>query len=132
MKVTLDIKTNTVVVEGFHVSTQCMELVAEGVIQPCHNLGKCAVQPTFTVIQEGKPVPEVDNNFFLTTVPIERHDTVLFVSTFPRANRPAATVQPSVQALKSQILRYQYMCMLDDCLSMLCVVLGRKGLHSLI
>lgn len=111
VKMTLDMKDNSaVVVEGYQMSKQCMELVAEGVIAPSNNLGRCLVQPTFTVIQEGKPCTEVENSFFLNNVPITQHDNALLCSTFPRANRDdgsggALLSQiPSKEALKTQIL----------------------------
>eukprot|EP01006_Ploeotia_vitrea_P020533 TRINITY_DN52831_c0_g1_i1.p1 TRINITY_DN52831_c0_g1~~TRINITY_DN52831_c0_g1_i1.p1 ORF type:complete len:321 (+),score=6.83 TRINITY_DN52831_c0_g1_i1:44-1006(+) len=50
VKMTVDEKSN-VIVEGFQFSLQCMEMVAENVIVPSNNLGKCTVQPTFTAIQ---------------------------------------------------------------------------------
>jgi len=109
VKMTLDAKENDkVVVEGYQMSKQCMELVAEGVIVPSHNLGRCMVQPTFTVIQEGKPCTEVENSFFLNNVPIAQHENVLLCCTFPRANRDdggALLSQiPSKDALKTQVL----------------------------
>ena len=41
------------------VSKQCMEMVAEGVLELSSHLGYCQVNSTFTVIQEGKPTSEV-------------------------------------------------------------------------
>lgn len=38
-----------------------MEMVAEGVLEVSPNLGHCAVNGTFTVFVEGKPVKEVFN-----------------------------------------------------------------------
>lgn len=64
-----------------------MEMVAEGVISPSKHLGHCLVNPTFTAIVEGRESKEVDNNFFLSTTPIEQFESTLLVSTFPRANR---------------------------------------------
>ncbi len=109
VKMTLDATDNSkVVVEGYQMSKQCMELVAEGVIVPSHNLGRCAVQPTFTVMQEGKPATEVDNSFFLAVVPIVQHDNALFTSSFPRVNRDEGGLllsqMPSKEALKTQVL----------------------------
>lgn len=48
-----------IVVEAYQVSLQCMEMVAEGVLEPSANLGSCAVNQTFTAIVEGKPSKEV-------------------------------------------------------------------------
>jgi hypothetical protein len=86
VKVTLD-ENSQAVVEAFQVSKLCMEMVAEGVLQPSTNLGSCLVNDTFTAIVEGRPAKEVDNNFFLTTVPIERFDSQFLTSQFPPANR---------------------------------------------
>jgi len=90
VKVTVD-EANQIVVEAFQVSKQCMEMVAEGVLTVSANLGSCAVNPTFTALVEGKPVKEVDNNFFLSTTPIEQFESKFLVSTFPKANRVAVT-----------------------------------------
>ena len=58
VKVTVDEEHNTVV-EGFQVSQQCMEMVAEGVLELTVHMGHCKVNPTFTVVQEGKNTNEV-------------------------------------------------------------------------
>ena len=76
-----------VVVEAFQVSLQCMEMVAEEALDVGPNPGFCYVNDTFTAIQEGKPSATVENNFFLTLVPINSYQTDTFVSMFPRANR---------------------------------------------
>lgn len=76
-----------VVVEAFQVSKQCMEMVAEGVLGVSENLGSCMINPTFTVEVEGKAAKEVDNAFFLVSVPITQYDSEFLVSKFPRANR---------------------------------------------
>jgi nuclear protein localization family protein 4 len=80
-------ENNQVVVEAFQVSKQCMEMVAEGVLGVSENLGSCVVNPTFTVEVEGRASKEVDNAFFLVSVPIKQFDTEFLVSKFPRANR---------------------------------------------
>ena len=41
------------------VSKQCMEMVAEGVLEPSVHLGTCTVNNTFTAIVEGKEAKEV-------------------------------------------------------------------------
>lgn len=76
-----------VVVEAFQVSLQCMEMVAEEALEVGPNPGFCYVNETFTAIQEGKPSATVENNFFLTVVPIHGYQSEMFVSMFPRANR---------------------------------------------
>jgi hypothetical protein len=121
VKVTVDEESNTVV-EGFQVSKQCMEMVAEGVLELTVHLGHFKVNPTFTVVQEGKNTNEViaanggccmcccvlnhrtklkvDVNFFLNNVPIARHESITFVATFPRLNREIA---PTQEDLKRQL-----------------------------
>ena len=54
VKVTID-ENGQSTVEAFQMSKQCMEMVAEGVLQPSVNLGSCDVNNTFTAIVEGKP-----------------------------------------------------------------------------
>mmetsp|Transcript_795 Transcript_795/g.1669 ORF Transcript_795/g.1669 Transcript_795/m.1669 type:complete len:505 (-) Transcript_795:53-1567(-) len=76
-----------VVVEAFQVSLQCMEMVAEEALDIGPNPGFCYVNETFTAIQEGKPSATVENNFFLTLVPINAYQSDTFVSMYPRANR---------------------------------------------
>ncbi len=74
VKVTLDEKGQSVV-EAFQVSTylmsfkydsniyqvseQCMEMVAEGVLEATANLGSLKVNSTFTAVVQGKNVNEV-------------------------------------------------------------------------
>lgn len=77
-----------VIVEAFQVSLQCMEMVAEEALEIGPNPGFCYVNETFTAIQEGKPSPTVENNFFLTLVPIHGYQSDMFVTQFPFANRP--------------------------------------------
>ena len=77
-----------VVVEAFQVSLQCMEMVAEEALDVGPNPGFCYVNETFTAIQEGKPSKTVENNFFLTVVPINRYQSDVFVAMFPKPNRP--------------------------------------------
>jgi nuclear protein localization family protein 4 len=106
IKVTLD-ENAQAVVEAFQVSKQCMEMIAEGVLQPSVNLGSCTVSDTFTAIVEGKPAKEVDNNFFLSTVPIERFDSQFLTSQFPPSNR---VDMPTVDHLKRQLSKYDIIC----------------------
>lgn len=102
VKMTVDEEHN-VVVEGYQVSKQCMEMVAEGVLELSVHLGNCKVNPTFTAIQEGKPTEEVNNNFFLNNVPIARHESATFVATFPPMNREES---PNQEDLKRQLIKY--------------------------
>jgi nuclear protein localization protein 4 homolog len=99
-------KDGNVSVEGFQVSQQCMAMVAEEALEIDANPGFCKVNETFTAIQEGKPSPTVENNFFLTVVPIVMHTSQLFVSQFPPPNRDALMAddrQPSKAELKKQL-----------------------------
>eukprot|EP00591_Stephanopyxis_turris_P003398 CAMPEP_0195517380 /NCGR_PEP_ID=MMETSP0794_2-20130614/10628_1 /TAXON_ID=515487 /ORGANISM="Stephanopyxis turris, Strain CCMP 815" /LENGTH=404 /DNA_ID=CAMNT_0040646177 /DNA_START=353 /DNA_END=1567 /DNA_ORIENTATION=+ len=79
--------------EAFQMSKQCMEMVAEGALEVGPQPGFCNVNETFTVIQEGKESKNVENNFFLTLVPIEQHDSEMFVCQFPKANRDHGVAQ---------------------------------------
>jgi nuclear protein localization protein 4 homolog len=63
-------KDGHVSVEAFQVSQQCMAMVAEEALEIDTNPGFCKVNDTFTAIQEGKESKTVENNFFLTVVPI--------------------------------------------------------------
>jgi nuclear protein localization protein 4 homolog len=63
-------KDGHVSVEAFQVSQQCMAMVAEEALEIDTNPGFCKVNETFTAIQEGKESKTVENNFFLTVVPI--------------------------------------------------------------
>lgn len=89
--------------EAFQVSRQCMEMVAEEALQVGPNPGFCYVKDTFTAIQEGKPSKTVENNFFLTVVPIEQHNSDLLVQQFPKANRDHDDRTPSKDELKRQL-----------------------------
>lgn len=77
----------TVSAEAFQVSQQCMAMVAEEALEVGPDPKICVVNETFTAIQEGKPSKTVENNFFLTVVPIVQHTSETFVAEFPRANR---------------------------------------------
>lgn len=81
-----------------------MDMAAESVLQLAPDPGVCAVNPTFTAIVEGRPSAVVDNNFFLTVVPIEKHESKLLISTFPRANRDG--VLRGQSDMKKQFAKY--------------------------
>jgi len=89
--------------EAFQVSRQCMEMVAEEALMVGANPGFCYVTDTFTAIQEGKESPTVDNNFFLTVVPITQHASEMFVSEFPKANRDHDGRQQTHDEMKKQL-----------------------------
>ena len=80
-----------------------MAMVAEEALEIGENPGFCKVNDTFTAIQEGKESKTVDNNFFLTVVPIVQHTSEMFVSQFPRANRDLDDRTPSHDELKRQL-----------------------------
>lgn len=92
-----------VVVEAFQVSLQCMEMVAEEALDIGPNPGFCYVNETFTAIQEGKASATVENNFFLTLVPINAYQTDTFVSMFPRVNRAYDDRAQSHEEMKRQL-----------------------------
>lgn len=79
--------------EAFQVSLQCMEMVAEEALEIGPKPGFCNVNDTFTAIMEGKESKEVENNFFLTVVPIVQHQSTDFVCQFPWANRAYGEMQ---------------------------------------
>lgn len=58
VKVTLN-EEGLAVFEAFQVSKQCMEMVAEGVLEVSKDLGCCSVNETFTAIVEGKNTKQV-------------------------------------------------------------------------
>lgn len=85
IKVTLDAEEKPLV-DAWQISSQGLEMVAEGALQVSEHMGKSKVAPQFTAIVEGKPAAEIDNNFFLTRVGIGSYDSNI-ISTFPKANR---------------------------------------------
>lgn len=118
VKVTLN-EEGLAVFEAFQVSKQCMEMVAEGVLEVSKDLGCCAVSETFTAVVEGKNAKQVriycvrfwgeinvnrmmqvDNNFFLVTTPIEQFKSQFLVQLFPIANR--IDVLPTRDDIKRQ------------------------------
>lgn len=93
-------------VEAFQVSLQCMAMVAEEALEIGDADGDpkfCKVNETFTAIQEGKASPTVENNFFLTVVPIVQHTSETFVADFPRANRDLDDRVPSHDEMKKHL-----------------------------
>ena len=101
VKVTLD-EEGKPLIDAWQVTKQCMEMVAEGALQGGPHPGMCLVNPTFTAIVEGKPASEVDNNFFLSRVPIGSHESI-FIATFPRINRHENT--QSAADIKRQLTK---------------------------
>ena len=102
VKVTTE-EDGNVSVEAFQVSQQCMAMLAEEALEIGPNPGFCNVNDTFTVIQEGKESKTVDNNYFLTVVPIVQHSSEMFVSQFPKMNRDLDDRTPSHDELKKQL-----------------------------
>ena len=93
-----------VAVEAFQVSKQCMAMVAEEALEVnVENPKVCNVNETFTAIQEGKPSPTVENDFFICVVPIVQHNSETFVADFPRLNRELDDRTPSHDALKREL-----------------------------
>ena len=90
-------------VEAFQVSQQCMAMVAEEALEIGADQSLCYVNDTFTAIQEGKASKTVENDFFLTVVPIVQHTSETFVSQFPRMNRDLDDRMPSKDELKRQL-----------------------------
>jgi nuclear protein localization family protein 4 len=90
-------------VEAFQVSKQCMAMAAEEALEIGPDPGFCNINETFTAIQEGKESKTVNNNFFLTVVPIVQHNSQVFVSQFPKANRDLDDRTPSHDELKRQL-----------------------------
>lgn len=90
-------------VEAFQVSQQCMAMVAEEALEIGPDPGFCSINETFTAIQEGKESKTVNNNFFLTVVPIIQHTSEIFVSQFPKANRDLDDRTQSHDEMKRQL-----------------------------
>jgi nuclear protein localization family protein 4 len=90
-------------VEAFQISQQGMAMVAEEALEVGPNPGFCNINSTFTAIQEGKGSKTVNNNFFLTVVPIIQHTSETFVSQFPKMNRDLDDRIPSHDELKRQL-----------------------------
>ncbi|KAL7581112.1 hypothetical protein ACA910_005913 [Epithemia clementina (nom. ined.)] len=91
-------------VEAFQVSQQCLTMVAEQALEISPDNPKvCQVNETFTAIQEGKESKTVENNFFLTVVPIVQHTSDVFVADFPKLNRDLDDRVPNHDALKREL-----------------------------
>ena len=105
--------------EAFQVSKQCMEMVAEEALTTGEDPGFCYVSKTFTAIQEGKESKTVENNFFLTVVPIVQHTSDMFVCQFPMANRDHDTRRQTHDEMKRQLSKsgsagWTFMDLLSD------------------
>jgi nuclear protein localization family protein 4 len=96
-------KDGNVGVEAFQVSQQCMAMVAEEALEIGTDPGVCQINETFSAIQEGKESKTIDNNFFLTVVPIVMHTSEVFISDFPRINRELDDRTPSKDEMKRQL-----------------------------
>lgn len=93
-----------VTVEAFQVSQQCMKMVAEEALEVNgDDLKFCQVNETFTAIQEGKGSKTIDNNFFITVVPIIQHTSDIMIADFPNMNRDIDDRTPSNHELKIQL-----------------------------
>jgi nuclear protein localization protein 4 homolog len=91
-------------VEAYQVSQQCMAMVAEQALEVnAIDPKQCMVNETFTAIQEGKPSKTIENNFFLTVVPIVQHTSETFIADFPYLNRDVDTRTPSHDEMKKQL-----------------------------
>eukprot|EP00945_MAST-04E_sp_MAST-4E-sp1_P008217 g8217.t1 len=74
--------------EGYQMSKQCLEMVAEGAItHDPREVRGCLVSDAFSALVEAKEVDMVDNDFFLCNVPIMQHSSNLKVG-LTQANRP--------------------------------------------
>ena len=103
---TVELKRNIdghVQAEGWQVSKQCMQMLADGALVPNVNgkPGYCSVPNTFTAIVAGQPASEVHNLYFMNRVPVKFHESSIFVEEFPHFNRLDST--PSQNALKARI-----------------------------
>merc|ERR1712070_750573 len=98
-----DTSSTPVSVEAFQVSQQCMAMVAEEALEIGTDETVCNINETFTAIQEGKASKTVENNFFLTVVPIVQHTSDTYVSTYPRLHRDLDDTAPSHDAMKRQL-----------------------------
>jgi len=88
VRVTVNAEDGTSAFDAYQVSTQCLEMVAEGALEEdADSPGSCKVHPTFTAIVEGKAATLVDNNFFLCNVPVKTHSSAVLSCRFPKANR---------------------------------------------
>lgn len=91
------------VFEAFQMSLQCMEMVAEGALEISPDPKLCQVNDTFTAIQESKESKTVENDFFLTVVPIVQHVSTTFVYQFPKANRDFLGQTQTADEMRKQL-----------------------------
>ena len=89
--------------EAFQMSLQCMEMVAEGALEVGNDPKVCHINETYTAIQESKASKTVENDFFLTLVPIVQHVSKTFVYQFPKANREDLGQIQNADAMKKQL-----------------------------
>eukprot|EP00624_Nannochloropsis_granulata_P007625 evm.model.NODE_8764_length_1514_cov_34.077278.1 len=87
--------------DAFQVSLQCMEMVAEGAIEPGNEPGSMCVNESFTAIVEGRAAKTIDNNFFLVNVPVGSEESKLFLPKFPKWNR--LDELPDAKAMAAQL-----------------------------
>ncbi|OQR86917.1 NPL4-like protein [Achlya hypogyna] len=100
VKVTLD-KEGQASFEAFQVSDQCLDMFSAGaLLEDETNPTACAVHETFTAMVEMKAAKEVDNNFFLTVVPVANHTSTL-AADFPPLHREGNL--RTRQTLKNQL-----------------------------
>ena len=92
------------VTDALQVSVQCMEMVAEGALEPDPTRRDyCAVNPTFTAIMEGKEAKAVQNSFFLKTVAIKPLETPKLQCQFPQANRMTGQTRDELKDVISSV-----------------------------
>lgn len=90
--------------EAYQVSLQCMQMVAEQALEVNpDSQSSCAINPSFTAIQEGKKSLTVENSFFLCVIPIQQHVSDKFVSQFPKSNREQDIVAQTQNEMKKQL-----------------------------
>ena len=87
--------------DAFQVSLQCMEMVAEGAVEPGDEPGAMRVNESFTAIVEGRGAKTVDNNFFLVNVPVGSEESKGFLHKFPKLNR--LDELPDAKAMAAQL-----------------------------
>lgn len=101
---TTDDGTNAVSFEAFQVSRQCMEMVSEQALEvDPDDPTACVVNETFSAVVEAKNVKKVENDFFLTLVPIVQHANDQYVYQFPKTNREDYGERQSAEEMKRQL-----------------------------
>ena len=63
----------------------------------------CVVNETFSAVVEAKNVKKVENDFFLTLVPIVQHANDQYVYQFPKTNREDYGERQSAEEMKRQL-----------------------------